>query len=282
MMSNISFSRFVYLDTNIYSHLAQNTHLWNRLLDFLLTNDLCLALSSANLAELADATDLHATLTDLLILLPSAAVKTWDAILDEEVESHPQRRQDSLLLYPLNQLLLQRDGHETLLGWFTSEKLAEARRQQLAHAKQMRARHDSLKGNFPLSKSGKYTARQSGQFADFIVIQWLANTHRSFLASFKDKSQDLHTEVFLSIRLFALVIFYKYYLGRREPDKLSDFGDLGHLSALPYCKLAIVERDLCNVLDQIKRHHDVLDSTMVRNVDFFRDWEWKGARRNPT
>jgi len=81
--------------------------------------------------------------------------------------------------------------------------------------------------------------------------------------------------VFRSVRLFALVNFYKYYLGRREPSRLSDFGDFGHLGFLPYCDLAVMERDLCEVLNQIKQHHDVLDSTEVRNIDFLRDWKWR-------
>jgi len=276
-MSDITFSRFVYLDTNIYSHLAKNLQLWNRLFEFLMANDLCLALSGANLAELADARALHEKLVDLLLLMPSAAIKTWDAVLDEEVKAHPQRRTDSLLLYPFNQLLLEENGCDTLLGWFTSNKLAKARREQLQYAQQMQARHSSLKSNFPPSKSGEYTRQQAAEFASFNVMQWLADTHYDFLASFKDRAQNLHTEVFLSLRLFALVIFYKYYLGRREPDRLSDFGDLFHLFSLPYCRLAIMERDLCNVLNQIKRHHGVLDSTVVRNIDFFKDWGWEDS-----
>lgn len=276
-MSDFTFSRFVYLDTNIWSHLAKNKQLWNHLFEFLVANDLCLALSEAHLAELADARALHKKLANLLLLMPSAAIKTSDAVLDEEVKAHPQRRTDTLLLYPFNQLLLEENGRDTLLNWFTSDNLAEARRVQLQHAQQMQARHSSLRDNFPPSKSGEYTLQQAAQFASFIVMQWLADTHYDFLASFKDRVQDLHTEVFLSVRLFALVIFYKYYLGRREPDRLSDFGDLSHLFSLPYCRLAIMERDLCSVLKQIKRHDDVLDSTVVRNIDFFKDWVWEDS-----
>jgi hypothetical protein len=71
------------------------------------------------------------------------------------------------------------------------------------------------------------------------------------------------------------VIFYKYYLGQREPKKLSDFGDLAHLFVLPYCELAVMERDLCNVLNQIKRNQDTLKTTIVRDVNFFVDWSWQ-------
>jgi hypothetical protein len=276
-VTDFTYSRFVYLDTGIYSHLAKNTQVWDRLITFLLANDLCLALSSANLAELADAQRLHGTLVDLLLLMPSAAIKPWDIILDEEVKTHPQRRTESLLFYPFNQLLLERNGGDTLLGWFTGKRLVEARRGQRRDAGRLLTVHRSVKSNFPPSKSGNYTREQASEFAIFIVMQWLADTHRVFLASFKERPSDLHTEVFLSVRLFALVNFYKYYLGRREPTKLSDFGDEFHLFYLPYCKLAIMERDLCNVLNQVKGHQDVLNSTVVRNIDFFQDWAWEAS-----
>jgi len=277
VVTDFTYSRFVYVDTCIYSHLAKNTQLWADLQRFLLANDLCLALSSANLAELADAHRLHGTLVDLLLWMPSAAIKPWDIILKEEVKAHPQRRTESLLFYPLNQLMLQSNGRATLRGWFTGKELVQARADQLRHGHQMLGVHRTLKGNFPPSKSGKYTRGQASEFAMGIVMQWLADSHRVFLASFKDRGSDLHTEVFLSVRLFALVNFYKYYLGRREPTKLSDFGDEFHLFYVPYCKLAIMERDLCDVLNQIKRHQDVLDSTVVRNIDFFQDWAWEEA-----
>jgi hypothetical protein len=135
-------------------------------------------------------------------------------------------------------------------------------------------RHAELKSNFPPSKTGKYTRQQADEFAWMMVIQWLASTHRDFLASFQNDIESFHPKVFLSLRLLAHVIFYKYYLGQREPNRLSDFGDLAHLVSIPYCELAVMERDLCNVLNQIKRHQDTLKSTVVRDIDFLKDWSW--------
>jgi hypothetical protein len=53
------------------------------------------------------------------------------------------------------------------------------------------------------------------------------------------------------------------------------FDTFRHVLPLPYCELAILERDLCNILNQIKRNHDTLSSTSVRNIDFFEDWTWQ-------
>lgn len=67
--------------------------------------------------------------------------------------------------------------------------------------------------------------------------------------------------------------FYKYYLAGQEP-KASDFGDMFHLYDIPYCKLAIMERNMCDILNQIKKNHKVLDGVAVMNKDFLVDWKW--------
>jgi len=271
-MSEHSFSRFVYCDTNIISHLAKTKHLWSRLFDFLVENDLTLGISGAQLVELSDAKSLLNDLAKLFLRVPSALLKNSETVLAEEVEAHPQRRTKSLLLQPLNAMLLEADGLQKLQGHLSSPGLRNARKTQLDLARQLASKHAEVKTNFPPSRTGDYTREQADEFASAIVMQWLADDHRDFLVGFQSHIPDFHPEVFLSIRLFAHVIFYKYYLGRREPNKISDFGDVGHALLIPYCELAIMERDLCNVLNQIKHNQDTLASTIVRDIDFFQDW----------
>lgn len=275
MDSPVSFSRFMYLDTNIYWHLAKNKHLWNPLLKFLLKHDLCNSFSSANLAELAGVTFLHDDLAKLLLCMPSVVIKTWDMILDEEITSHPNYRDNTLLLDPIIRLAVKKNGHEELKSMFTSKKLIFAREEQLRYAKQMKLSHSNYKQNFPPASSGKYIKQQADEFADFIVLQWLSSTHLNFLKKFKNSVTKLNTKVFQSVRIFGLVNFYKYYLGNRNINKLSDFGDFAHLCFLPYCNLVIIEKDLCNILNQIKNNHDILHKTIIRNIDFFKDWQFE-------
>jgi hypothetical protein len=272
-MPKHTFSRFVYFDTNILSHLAKNEELWTKLHEFLSQNDLTLAVS-VQVAELSDAKNLHQSLTKMFVSVPSALVKSWDVILDEEVKAHPEKRTETLLTYPLNAMIFDPNGIQKIQDFLSSNDLSNARRDQLDHARQYARRHADLKDNYPPSKTGKYTREQADEFAWIQVMQWLVDTHRDFLVSFQNNLENFHSEIFLSIRLFAHVIFYKYYLGRREPKKISDFGDLSHLHILPYCELAIMERDLCNVLNQIKRHQDTLASTVIRDIDFLKDWVW--------
>ena len=135
----------------------------------------------------------------------------------------------------------------------------------------------NLKDNFPPSNTGKYTCEQAGEFANLQVVQWLADCHPEFLASTRSLPPEpckLHTEVFLSVRLYAHVMFYKYYVEQREVKRKSDFGDLLHLFTIPYCDLFITERDLCDILRRIKRNEDTLRSTVVGNMSFFKDWDF--------
>jgi len=271
-MFEFTFSRFIYLDTNIISYLAKNRSIWSQLFNFLYENDLCIGIN-VQFAELCDAKSLHRDLAELFVLLPSASIKTFDEVVHEEVKAHPQIRSDSLLLFPYNQLLLEEDGPTVIEDFLKSPKLHEVRKNQLRSAKQFKKRHYQLKPNFPPSKSGNYTRQQADEFAWMWVIQHLAIYHRDFMASFKDKMEEFYSEVFLSLRLIALVMFYKYYLGRRDPNKLSDFADLFHLYAIPYCKTVIMERDLCNIMHQIRSHHNILETTSIHNIDFFEDWK---------
>jgi hypothetical protein len=275
MSADYTFSRFVYFDTNIISDLVKSKHLWRPLFDFLEKNDLTLGLSGAQVVELSDVKKLHEDLVALFLGVPCALLKPWNMVLDEEVKAHPHERKESLLLYPLNAMLLEPKGVEKLQDLLSSRELCAARSDQLNDAGKMAQSHAQLKDNFPLSNTGKYTRNQADEFAWMEVMQWLACTHHEFLVTFQNNIESFHPEVFLSIRLLAHVIFYKYYLGQREPKKLSDFGDLAHLASIPYCELAVMERDLCNILNQIKRNHDTLKYTVVRNIEFLKDWSWR-------
>ena len=257
---------------DILSHLARSNHLWPALNDYLLRHDLTLGVGSGQMAELADVDRLHERLATLFVCLPSALIKTPNAVLSEEAAAHPGRRADDLLLYPLNALLGEQGGPKGLQEYLSSPGLRAARRGQREAAEASRLRHSELKSNFPPSQDGKYTRRQASFFAWVHAVQWLADSHPSFLKQFESDVSALRVNTFASVRLFALVLFYKYYLGGREPSRASDFGDLAHLFAIPYCPCAIMERDLANTLRQIKRHDDVLATTEIYDIDFFRTW----------
>lgn len=262
--------KIAYFDTNILSYLVHNQQLWPRLHEFLTQNNYVLGISSAHVAELSEATRQHQALAELFMRVPSGILKTWEAIFAEEVHAHPQKREESLLAYQFAPS--DSDNLQRIQVFLSSQRLALARQDQLRYAQQMPERYSELQDNFPSSKTGKFTVSQADQFAWMQVIQWLGQMHRDFLIRFQNDIGHFHTDMFLSIRLFAHVIFYKYYIGKRKPQKTSDFGDLAHVFFLPYCGIVIMERDLCNILNQIKRNHDTLTTTAIHTINFFDDW----------
>lgn len=270
MSSEITFSRFAHFDTNILSTLAKKETLWELLQEFLHSNDLCLAIGSGQIAELNSDDRLHEPLNDLLTTVPSALIKTHDVILDEEVKSHPHRRTDTLFQYPLNALFGKSDFGKSL----SSPELTEARNEQKQMSQIWTQKLVSLKSNFPPSKTGKYTREQAPDFAWVLIIQQLRDKYYDFLQQFENDVGNFNADVFLSAQIFGYVTFYKYYLTGLEPTKASDFGDMFHLNSMPYCKLVVVERNMCEILNQIKMNSSILDGTVVKNIKFLDDWDW--------
>lgn len=251
--------------------MAKSPDLWPLLFNYLAEHDLALGVGTGQFPELAEADRLHESLTTMLTCLPSALIKTPDTVLAEEVAAHPGRRTDSLLLYPLNALLGEKNGPETLRQYLSSPSLQHARRGQRELADQSLHQHAELKSNFPPAQGEKYTRAQANRFAWMQVVQWLAEAHTSFLKQFEADIQSLQVRSFPSVRLFGREMFFKFYLGGREPSR-TDFGDMAHLFALPYCNLVIMERDLASTLRQIKRHDEVLCTTDIHDIDFFKHW----------
>ncbi len=222
MSRDISYSRFVHGDTNILSEFAKRRELWRPLQDFLHAQDLCLAISGAQAAELSGATRLHESLNVLLTAVPSATtIKNPDEVLKEEIDAYPSRRTYTLLRYPLNALL----GKSDLRRFLSSPELVNARDEQRVAAHEWTQRVGSLQSNFSPSKSGKYTRKQADEFAWLLTIQELGASHAAFLRRFESDASRLIVKAFPSLQIMGYVVFYKYYLSGREPMQ-NDFGDM--------------------------------------------------------
>lgn len=274
MLKNVSYSQCAYCDTNILSHLARHHELWSPLDRFLQENDFTVGISAAQIIELSEAQRLHDEIIGLLIHIPSAMVKTQDMILDEEVTAHPDFRSKSLLMHPLNSILTDSRWRGRFLESLDSEATRKARLGQLENAQKMATRLNQVKGNFHTDKTGRYTLERARDFDWEMVFQLLGTERRAFLEKYRYDVAGLVTDVFLSLRLPALVVYYKYYLGQRVPSRQSDYGDLSHLVYPPYCPFVVMERDLCQVLNQIKKHSNILNNTIVKLLVFSKIGHW--------
>ncbi len=269
MLAENKIPRIAYFDTNIISHLAKNRNLWQAMLDYMDKNNIMMGISGAQLVELSDATKIHDEICCLIYNLPSVLLKEIDIVINEEVYAYPHNRKDSLISYLQTDLLMIERHKKKLLEFLSSRRLQDSRKIQLNDASQMKRRHNYLRLNYKPSDSGNYTRSQTDDFAWKIVVQCLSRTHNAFLGEFANDVESFNFKVFKSLRTIAYVIYYKYYLGKRTPIKISDFGDLFHLAYIPYCELVIMEKDLCNILNQIKKHQNIFRSTSINDIKYF-------------
>lgn len=257
-----------YFDTNVLSELAKNPSLTAPLRKFLNSQGLVLGLGEAQVAELSDASRLHLDLVNVLNNLPLGLLKGFEQIISEEVASHPNSRTQP----PFSVRLPSGVTTQELLGTiFSSQKLRESRAIQRQFAERMPERIVQGRADYPPKQRTGYTKAEADIYSLIITMQWLKQLHPSFLLRYQRNASDLKTEVFLSTRLFAYVTFYKYYLNQRDVKRLSDFGDMAHLFPMPYCRLVVTERDLCNILNQIKGNTDILENTEIHNLRYLRD-----------
>lgn len=118
------------------------------------------------MAELSDAFRIHEELSRILILLPSSLIHSWEKILEYEINAHPNYYQDSILAYPLNNLMNEGQGVEKIISFLKSNSLVSARNQQKENSKRMIDRHNEIKNNFSSKDNGRYSvARQ-------VYLQW--------------------------------------------------------------------------------------------------------------
>ncbi|SRR6266496_6105354 len=269
MSNDITFTRFVHTDTGIASTIIKDRTLWPPLRDFLFDNDLCLAIGEGLVAELSSDDRLHAPFAELVTTVPSAFVKRHDEILVEEVESYPAKRTESLLS---SRITLT--DKEILTKFLSSPDLVKARSDQRSTAQTWAKLVRDLKTNFSPNANGKYAVDQASFFAKLLTLQQLSGVHSDFLQRFVGRAEQIDFDVFRSAQIFGFFAFHKYYLAGHQPKPPNDFGDEFHLHALPYCKLALMERGMCEILQQVKKNSAVLSGTVIKNIDFLKDWKW--------
>jgi hypothetical protein len=265
MSQNQSYPDCVYFDTNIINIIVEHPELYRPLFNFLFENHFCIAVPDALLVELGQVIGKQADFNTFFTLLPSARIKSFEAVIEEEVESYPKMRTDTLLLSHAH----SESGEDAVTDWLVSDKIEGARRKQLLHARKIENYLESVKSSFPLSNQGAHNKGQAEIFAWMLTVQWLKGSHPDFIKKLNNDRRLLKAEAFPSIQLFAYYVYCKSYHDGRQLKVLSDFGPLFNLFHFPYCKLIVLERDVCSILNQIKSHWKVLGGVEVSNLDFF-------------
>jgi hypothetical protein len=261
--ADVGIPPIIYLDTCIHSALVREPDIRRRLT--CLIGDLGgagVGLSDTNILELHGATNLQRDLVELLLQYPTALLKLHDVIVAEEVAAYPHPRTGPIHTACLRDPDADVDTHP-LLAMFRDSRIATAASKRRRLAAEAPNRHAALRDNFPPAQSGRYERHQADEFANLIAIQWIVSAHTSFVQSIVG---PLDSSIFKSIRMYAYLDFWRYYLGRRTPNATSDLGDLAHALFYPYCRAIIVEVDAANTLRQIAQHSDLLDGVDILSL----------------
>lgn len=217
MLMNTEQERIVYIDTCIVSELVKEKRrgLWSKLGKFLSDHQLYLGIGEIQILELSDATRIHPSVAHLFTTLPVVYLKEFDSILYEERQAHPSYRTKSII-HPSNSIFQGSDAYNMWIKLLSDKNIQLKRQQSLRTSALMKDRINDLKVNFLPSPNGKYTVNQAKLFSDLKVISWQSPEHSQFLKQLKDIS-NINVDVFQTIQLYSLVLYYKYYLGRQNP-----------------------------------------------------------------
>ena len=256
---------YIYFDTCILSEFAKHEELWDCLREYLLREDLVLAITGAQLVELFDASRLHENIIGLVSSIPSKLICPWDEVIIKRISEGNLFGGIEICLQPyLIGDSPEQDNKDKLMQGLL--KFGEVRNVQNKDATRMEQILNERKKNFPPEADGKYSANQARKFASRITKQWLKRD--TFLLK-QYKEYGYRIDHFRAIEIFAYFIFYKYYLAN-QPVKESDFGDLFHLFNLAFVKKAVMENNMVEYLHQIQRNHAVLSSVEIFNIKTFR------------
>jgi len=267
--SSIDKPNLVYFDTWVYRFLMDNTEYNSKIFHYLEKNILYPAISDILLIEISPKQQYLATINYLLCYLNSILIQNSDEILQKEVTIYPEEYTDSIIVP--NGYLLTDLFTLNVQNKLSSDQVKIEWEKFRSDSNKMKQKLTEVINNYPLGKGGKYRKEQSKEFSKLITIKWLSQAHPEFIKSFnKDSINEMKVELFKGLQTYAYYIFYKYYIGRRKPDKISDFGDLFHLFYIPYCKLAILERDQCSLLRKIQKDNTILEKVKIENIDFIK------------
>ncbi len=267
---SISNPDLVYLDTWVYRFLIDNTEYTSKLFNYLLKNILYPAISDILLIELSPKQQYIEKISFLLCSLNSILVRNSYEIMHSEVENYPRKYYNSIivpngyLLADLFTLNIKKSLSSNQVGIEWDNFRSDSRK--------MKKKLEAVINNYPLGNSGKYVKEQAEEFAKILTVQWLSKEHPEFIKLNFDKNtiNNIKIKMFKGLQTYAYYIFYKYYIGKRKADKISDFGDLFHLFYIPYCKLAVLERDQCSILRKIQKDSSILENVRIENIDFIK------------
>ncbi|MBS1494249.1 MAG: hypothetical protein JST55_12100 [Bacteroidetes bacterium] len=268
MNIQLPFLDYIYLDTGILSYISKNAdssdeNIRYKFAMYCMHNKLLLAVSNINFIEISEADRLFKNLTGVLLF--SKPFLNYQEIIDQEIESYPAQLTKRSLCFETKSLLFEKDANGIVTN--SLKLVREAGVIQKEFISKMCENIINFKKNFSPNKDGKYGLNQLKKFETQLTEQILFYINPGFIKNLRSK---LNISLFKGIRLYCSYLFVKYYLAGRIP-KDSDLGDFHHIFYIPYCKIIVVEKDMCSHLKLIQNNSDVLNHVEIHNKKFLDD-----------
>lgn len=255
--------KLCYLDSNIFSLVADDPESGLALRRYLNNKEICLSVSDINLVELGEATRKHKQIVEFICCPNTVVLKSQQNILIEEVGNYPRETGVDIIGSYLDS---SEKTKKSLLENFLSQERKNSKNILREDASTMSKVLIQRKQNFPPSPSGKYIKEQASDFAKLVILGRLSKENPELLKN----NIDINENYFRSLALSPYLSYFRYYLGNRTPNNKSDLGDFFHPTYLPFCNLAIVEKDMAENLRQIKLISPLISELQIEDIGFVR------------
>jgi len=222
--------------------------------------------------------DVHPDLARLMLYMPSVLLKPYSNLMEEEVNAYLSDRAPDPVFCAVPPLVLEVENPIEMLRQLLFEnKGIRRKRTEMINLKDKFVRRiQNTHDNFSPQDGSRFSVEDASHYARLLILSQILETDWPGCAQAVEKElkKGIDTIGVLKqlngIFLYSLVQYCRYYLCNREPDG-NDYGDIWQTLSIPYCQYAIVEKDLHDELNQLKRYGVVLSNTEIRTIKFLRE-----------
>jgi len=213
--------------------------------------------------ELRHREDVYKRFLETFSILPCFVLKSLDQLFQDELNSYPDFTRVSPILVsspgvlaPKNQKLA-----DILNLAFSMPEIQELEN------KWNSGKNSTLDGilshvkNYP-PKGKKFTSEEIKSFVELAGFQQIAFRARNFAQQIIKGGNPVVVDSFPSIKMTALIVFYKFYTDQRRPLE-SDVFDIIIAATLPYVDVVVTEKHQAEVLKKVKQQDKFIENLEV-------------------
>ena len=260
--------KLMFFDTNILREIINHKEKWQSLSQYLKSENLVVVISAVQFIELYKVKRLHNVVADFLLETPSFMFKWWTEILRDEVEAFPH----TLRVQHLTFLSFQEMFSLTNQGNKLRSVLEDPKIDLMWEAMELEKRQF-----LPIMTLVPKTRPKDQGFVDQDfelhnfgrILSDLRKVNQAFIDEKKDKLKPSDLEIFSGSFLRASFLYYKHVLKGAKPEP-SDLGDYYQTFYIPYCAIAVVEKDMAGILHLLKKERKLLPNTEIKSIRFIR------------